>query len=161
MHRGESVCPPSQCLSASPLHAVTFLLISTSRMRFHTLLCVLLPLLSVHGDSSCTLECRQEAPCVRGNANFSDHPTYQDGTPLPFQVPLQSNGMHCACPHGWTGVTCNRIFESCDGDHKCYNGGNVSEACARVKMSIDNSLLERSRDPLNVKTTVSNIRSLS
>lgn len=92
------------------------------------LLTLLVFTVQVHGESTCTLRCNQGAPCVHGNADFSDHPTNEDGTPLDFQVVLHSNGMHCACPHGWTGLTCNRVYEECDGYHKCYNGGNVSNA---------------------------------
>jgi hypothetical protein len=75
----------------------------------------------------CDLDCEQNAPCVEGAANFSDHPTYSDGTPLEIhQEDMGSDGKHCACPHGWTGLTCDRVFTSCDGSHKCYNGGKVS-----------------------------------
>ena len=32
-------------------------------------------------------------------------------------------GMHCACPHAWTGQLCNVPFEICSGSHKRYHGG--------------------------------------
>jgi hypothetical protein len=77
-------------------------------------------------DDTCNLKCRNGTPCVKGSADFSDHPTYLDGQPLEFHQVLNHNGMHCACSHGLTGITCDRIYASCDGNHKCYNGGEVS-----------------------------------
>ena len=88
-----------------------------------------LPFLAVlaHGSSECTLNCKQNAPCVHGPADFSDHPTYQDGSPLEFHGQTSVNNMHCECPHGYTGLTCDRIFATCDGEHKCYNDGQVND----------------------------------
>ena len=75
-------------------------------------------------EQQCTLKCHQEAPCVLGNADFSDHVLGPEGKPLEFHATTNQQGMHCSCPHGWTGLTCNRIFDTCNGDHKCYNGGS-------------------------------------
>lgn len=69
------------------------------------------------------LDCLQDAPCVEGDADYSDHPKNYDGTEFDFHSETSVAGAHCACPHGWTGVTCDTKFETCDGSHKCYNGG--------------------------------------
>eukprot|EP00545_Synedropsis_sp_CCMP1620_P011500 CAMPEP_0119014572 /NCGR_PEP_ID=MMETSP1176-20130426/9979_1 /TAXON_ID=265551 /ORGANISM="Synedropsis recta cf, Strain CCMP1620" /LENGTH=673 /DNA_ID=CAMNT_0006967775 /DNA_START=195 /DNA_END=2216 /DNA_ORIENTATION=- len=74
-------------------------------------------------SNTCNLRCHEAAPCEMGDADFSNHSTYDDGTALSFHSSSNINGMHCSCPHGWTGITCNRVYNSCDGDHKCYNGG--------------------------------------
>jgi hypothetical protein len=94
-------------------------------MRFITFEFLLLAV-SYGKDGNCDLKCKDSAPCVKGSADFSDHPTYLDDEPLHFHQDLNYNGMHCACSHGRTGILCDRIYVSCDGDHKCYNGGNVS-----------------------------------
>lgn len=73
-------------------------------------------------DPGCTLDCHQNAPCVLGTADFSNH-TLRDGGSLSFHEQAQLDGMHCACPHGWTGLLCNRKYETCDNEHKCYHGG--------------------------------------
>jgi hypothetical protein len=96
------------------------------------LLLFLMPV--IQGETyECPLDCHHEAPCVLGSANFSDHPTYSNGSPLPFHSVSHKEGMHCACPHGWTGLTCSHIFESCDGEHICYNGGSVSLSVKSTK----------------------------
>lgn len=79
------------------------------------------------GDQ-CDLDCHRSAPCENSDADFSDHVKYDDGAALAFHTKSNINGMHCSCPHGWTGLTCNRAYNTCDKDHKCYNGGTVSFA---------------------------------
>jgi len=74
-------------------------------------------------NMDCKLQCHGSAPCVFGIADFTEHPLGADGNPLEIHASTSQGGMHCSCPHGWTGLTCNRIFETCDGNHKCYNGG--------------------------------------
>jgi len=76
----------------------------------------------VGAQDKCTLVCQQNAPCNIGKANFTDHQT-AEGTTLTFLDQGSASNMHCVCPQTWTGLTCNRKFESCDGDHNCYNGG--------------------------------------
>mmetsp|Transcript_30558 Transcript_30558/g.46603 ORF Transcript_30558/g.46603 Transcript_30558/m.46603 type:complete len:668 (-) Transcript_30558:86-2089(-) len=73
-------------------------------------------------DASCDLNCHGDSTCVSGSATFADHATKPDGSPLDMHKAKEINGSHCECPHGWTGVLCDRIYSSCDDDHKCYNG---------------------------------------
>ena len=73
----------------------------------------------VGAQDKCTLVCQQNAPCNIGKANFTDHQT-AEGTTLTFLDQGSASNMHCVCPQTWTGLTCNRKFESCDGDHYCY-----------------------------------------
>lgn len=60
---------------------------------------------------ACTLDCPTDAPCTFGET--------------PFASPNEpaENGMHCACPPGWTGVYCDHKYESCSDSHDCYHGG--------------------------------------
>ena len=91
---------------------------------------------SASGQGACdNVECHQGAPCVSGEADFSNHSSYGDGSILEMHHVTHIQNVHCECPHGWTGVTCNRIYNSCDGDHKCYNGGNVSNYISRFALS--------------------------
>jgi len=73
-----------------------------------------------HGQE-CTLNCPADAPCVLGDGGLSEHRHV-----FPHLEDSQSEGhnnMHCACPPGWTGILCDRRFESCSNDHTCYHGG--------------------------------------
>ena len=72
-----------------------------------------------HAQLSCTLDCPIDAPCILGaNQALTAHPIDE------WQEDTQIDSMHCACPPGWTGVKCDHIFESCDGQaHQCYHGG--------------------------------------
>ena len=62
-----------------------------------------------------------EAPCLFGRYDVSDHAMHDPDSNKSYQSPM---GMHCACPHGWTGQLCNA--ETCSGSHKCYHGGHAS-----------------------------------
>uniref|UniRef100_A0A7S1Y5A0 Protein kinase domain-containing protein n=1 Tax=Grammatophora oceanica TaxID=210454 RepID=A0A7S1Y5A0_9STRA len=86
----------------------------------------LLLLVTGAAAQSCDLQCFQGAPCVTGSAEFGAHPMNSDGSPVFSPGALTHNGVdqHCACPHGWTGVLCDVEYKSCDGEHKCYNGGS-------------------------------------
>lgn len=74
-------------------------------------------------STDCNLECKNDTPCVEGPADFSDHPTLTNGDTFSFHQETERDGMHCSCPHGWTGLLCDRKYESCDGTHTCYHGG--------------------------------------
>ena len=50
-----------------------------------------------------------------------EHPF--DGN-FPASMERTRNGMHCLCPHGWTGVLCDIPYETCDGNHPCLHGGS-------------------------------------
>jgi len=87
---------------------------------------LLLLLVPASTASVCSLDCQHDAPCVSGHADFSDHPVdpADNSQALDFHSATQDeNGMHCACPHGWTGLECTVPFETCDGQHPCYFGG--------------------------------------
>jgi len=66
----------------------------------------------------CDLDCPNGAPCVFGNADFS-------GRVGVIGTANHQDGMHCDCPMGWTGLTCDKKFETCSNQngHECYNGG--------------------------------------
>jgi hypothetical protein len=78
------------------------------------------------------LICNHEAACVKGVANFTVHmgmpnntdlQEFIDTTPPDFLAVSQIDNQHCFCPMGWTGVTCEVKFESCDQTHPCFHGG--------------------------------------
>eukprot|EP00526_Cylindrotheca_closterium_P003340 CAMPEP_0113661244 /NCGR_PEP_ID=MMETSP0017_2-20120614/33324_1 /TAXON_ID=2856 /ORGANISM="Cylindrotheca closterium" /LENGTH=1467 /DNA_ID=CAMNT_0000575921 /DNA_START=83 /DNA_END=4486 /DNA_ORIENTATION=- /assembly_acc=CAM_ASM_000147 len=71
-------------------------------------------------SQECTLECPTDAPCQMGSADLAAHKIS-----LGEDAPVHQNGMHCACPYGWTGILCDHKYESCDNSsgHKCYHGG--------------------------------------
>jgi hypothetical protein len=70
----------------------------------------------------CDLDCGDNT-CVVGSATFTDHFQHPDGSDFDFLADKDVDNMHCDCPHGWTGVMCDAIFETCSGNHKCYYGG--------------------------------------
>jgi len=70
----------------------------------------------------CNNECRNGSICVAGEASFLGHqPT--EGDPLAIHEETNMNGFHCQCQPVWTGLRCDTLFESCEGSHMCYNGG--------------------------------------
>ena len=71
-------------------------------------------------QKQCTLDCQQNAPCVFGEADFSNHTAVrsQDTSDIAL-VDTSIDGMYCACPHGWTGVQCEIEYDGCDGNHQC------------------------------------------
>ena len=70
-------------------------------------------------QQQCTLNCPVDAPCT-----FGSNPTLNASTAAAWGETTTIQGMHCACPPGWTGVKCDHIFESCGGQgHVCYHGG--------------------------------------
>jgi Notch-like protein len=72
----------------------------------------------------CGLDCFHGDVCVPGVADFSGHPTKQNGDVLDIHVEVERHGYHCACHPGYTGLRCGLKYEDCaDIDHKCYNGG--------------------------------------
>lgn len=76
-------------------------------------------------EKNCTIQCLHDTKCVKGDANFTWHPTRPDNNePFDFSKEISRDGWHCGCPHGLTGLRCGRKYESCDdGKHVCYNGG--------------------------------------
>ena len=76
-------------------------------------------LFHVSNGAECNLKCHLNATCIDGEADFTDHKT-AEGEMLEFHTQTSVDNQHCTCPPGWTGVTCNREYESCDYDHKCY-----------------------------------------
>lgn len=74
-------------------------------------------------DASCDLDCYGDSLCIAGPASFDEHVKNPDGTELDIHKAKEVNGNHCECPYGWTGVLCDRMYSSCDHNHKCYNGG--------------------------------------
>jgi len=69
-------------------------------------------------SQECSLECPTDAPCTMGSSDLSAHTLALGDSPT-----TNENGMHCACPYGWTGILCDHKYESCDEGHKCYHGG--------------------------------------
>lgn len=95
---------------------------TTTMLVRTSLALVWLSAMAALSNASCDLACPANAPCVEGKANFTDHPQ-PAGDEFDFHTTLSVNGQHCACPHYLTGVLCDVKFETCDGDHLCYNGG--------------------------------------
>jgi len=73
-----------------------------------------------------TLHCSENALCVQGGADFSNHP-HQGEEPLKIHEETTRDGAHCQCPPGWTGLECDRKFKTCGSGHKCYHGGQCVE----------------------------------
>ena len=76
-------------------------------------------LANVTADNSCSLNCQQNATCVAGSADFTEYITAENTT-LEIHNQTSSSGMYCSCPPGWTGLTCNRKYETCDELNTCY-----------------------------------------
>jgi Notch-like protein len=77
------------------------------------------------GVENCPLDCKNGSTCQEGDASFEGHPTDADGKPFHKDV-VDIRNYHCACPEGFTGVTCAIPFESCADErdnHVCYHGG--------------------------------------
>jgi len=67
------------------------------------------------------LTCEHGANCIEDAPDYSDH-QLPDGSF--FEIHSGNNAAHCACPVGFTGLSCDAGYKSCDGStHKCYNGG--------------------------------------
>lgn len=72
------------------------------------------------------LVCNHEASCLKGVANFTVHvgiPVNDHYVNSDFLAVSQIGNQHCNCPIGWTGVTCEVKYESCDQHHPCFHGG--------------------------------------
>lgn len=69
-------------------------------------------------NNICDLGCPRNAPCRFGKADFSGRKDF-------LKTETDRNGMHCDCPIGWTGILCDKKYESCTNQngHECYNGG--------------------------------------
>jgi len=85
--------------------------------------------------AECDLDCQNGSFCMEGDADFSMFQTMPDslneqgtstlsGDTLGIHEETSSSGgMHCSCPHGWTGLLCDVPWVGCDYSHRCYNGG--------------------------------------
>ena len=69
----------------------------------------------VPADPTCPLHCEYGAPCVKGQLDTKGLPVDEKGDPL-LHPALDMNGWVCDCPHGYTGIRCERIFSSCNED---------------------------------------------
>ena len=78
--------------------------------------------------TTCPLICLNDSVCKSGDAHYAGQPTDSQGDAfLDMHKEMSTEGsFHCDCPEGFTGLTCNVIFESCADDttdHACYHGG--------------------------------------
>jgi hypothetical protein len=75
-------------------------------------------------NNECTLSCPDNAPCRFGKADFSN--SHDAAFGVGDDDDTHRNTMHCDCPIGWTGVLCDKRFESCDNQagHECFHGGS-------------------------------------
>ena len=89
-------------------------------------------------QESCPLDCGRHGICTLGVADFLDHPTEPqssgDGAKplLAIHQETSRGGFHCQCESGWTSIECNVEFQSCSGEHKCYNGGECVDGLKDV-----------------------------
>lgn len=71
-------------------------------------------------DEECNLSCENNGVCKFGIKDFSDY----TGSKLDienFFAGGNQHGMHCVCPKGYTGITCEKTVETC-GDGVCFHG---------------------------------------
>jgi hypothetical protein len=82
--------------------------------------------------TSCNLKCKNGGTCAFGEADFSSHPQADlGGSSTDFANQTSIDGMHCKCPSGYTGVTCDVPYGTCDGTaHPCYNNGKCVPGAA-------------------------------
>ncbi|KAG7360370.1 EGF-like domain containing protein [Nitzschia inconspicua] len=84
--------------------------------------------------ASCPLNCANGGICEKGTADYSKHPTEENGTPFLFLQETSRDGWYCNCPKDWTGIFCGRPYTVCparEGEtgnpHICYHGGTCIE----------------------------------
>uniref|UniRef100_A0A7R9W665 EGF-like domain-containing protein n=1 Tax=Pseudictyota dubia TaxID=2749911 RepID=A0A7R9W665_9STRA len=70
----------------------------------------------------CTLLCNHGGTCAFGSKS-RDGFAWTIGHPLLTEEPTSVYGMHCRCPDGYTGVTCDFVYETC-----AVNGGDDLDA---------------------------------
>jgi hypothetical protein len=79
-------------------------------------------------NGTCPLNCQDDAPCVKGDADWSDQPKDAFDRPFAFHADTNRDGWYCECPDDYTGVRCGREFQKCEGnEHFCYHGGQCIE----------------------------------
>lgn len=72
-------------------------------------------------EEECELEC-QHGTCAKG---FKTYDNLIGTGPFPAKLAydvISTNGEHCVCPDGYTGLTCEIAVQSCGADKYCYNG---------------------------------------
>jgi hypothetical protein len=73
-----------------------------------------------NSSETCPLECENDTVCRVGSPDFANNLHDFDAV-IKYNI---TNSYHCACPEGWTGLTCNQPYVSCnDAQHICLNGG--------------------------------------
>mmetsp|Transcript_9023 Transcript_9023/g.26947 ORF Transcript_9023/g.26947 Transcript_9023/m.26947 type:complete len:1468 (-) Transcript_9023:215-4618(-) len=70
----------------------------------------------------CSLGCRNDGNCVFGVKDYGDHVHNNEAKELPWLSKTHSNGMHCVCRKGYTGLLCQIPAEKCGEQLWCYNG---------------------------------------
>jgi len=87
----------------------------------------------------CTLEC-MHGSCEIGKADFSVFDKYNTHHNLPFANITHVDMMYCKCTEGYTGVTCEIKYDSCNSDdsnveqqqHACFHGARCVEVASAL-----------------------------
>jgi len=80
----------------------------------------------------CTLEC-ERGTCEIGQADFSVFNKYNTAHNLPFANITHVDMMYCKCPEGYTGVTCEIKYDSCNSNaHACFHGAKCVQLTSAI-----------------------------
>mmetsp|Transcript_24754 Transcript_24754/g.72492 ORF Transcript_24754/g.72492 Transcript_24754/m.72492 type:complete len:481 (-) Transcript_24754:624-2066(-) len=74
----------------------------------------------------CQLKCRNNGKCKFGLKDYGMHDKKNDASAT-FTEETHSNGMHCVCPDGFTGLICQIPAKKCGNRLWCYNGAECAK----------------------------------
>jgi len=94
----------------------------------------------------CTLQCANSGSCQLGIKNYKvaefGYQNFWKNSTIDF--------MHCVCPEGFFGLTCEVESKEC-GEHHCFNGGT----CVTIKTEVEGGVVDRHCDCTTAKTNES------
>lgn len=75
----------------------------------------------------CALNCLNGGQCVFGVKDYGNHVDINEAKELPWLSQTHSDGAHCVCPTGFTGLFCQIQAEKCGNRLWCYNGSQCKQ----------------------------------